>query len=264
MRKFWVSATLVLIVSSIIIFAAGCGSDNELLYDSGSDGKLAPPQKEYDPDIDPDDFIGVIDNPYFPLTPGTIFTYNGETEDGEEKIVVEVTSDTKEILEVECIVVRDTVWLDENGDGIWADPEELAEDTYDWYAQDEDGNVWYFGEDSTEYENGVPVSTEGSWEAGVNDAKPGIVMLAAPRAGTSYRQEYYEGEAEDMAKVLRLNASVSVPYGDYEDCLVTKEWTPLERGVIEHKYYAPGVGLVMEVMRAGGTDRVELVEIVEP
>ncbi len=254
MRKIRISATLVLVVGSIIIFAAGCGSDNELLYDSGSDSKLAPPQKEYDPDIDPADFVGYVDNSYFPLTPGTVFTYSGETEDGKEKIVVEVTFDTKEILGVSCIVVRDTVSVDG----------EMVEDTYDWYVQDKDGNVWYFGEDSTEYENGVPVSKEGSWEAGVDGAKPGIVMMAGPRVGASYRQEYYEGEAEDMAKVLRLNASVSVPWDSYENCLVTKEWTPLERGVIEHKYYAPGVGLIMEVMRAGGTDQVELVEIVEP
>jgi hypothetical protein len=130
MRKFWISATLVLVVSSVIMFAAGCGSEpDELIYDSGSYGKLAPPQKEYDPDIDPADFVGYVDNPYFPLTPGTTFTYNGETEDDEETIVVEVTFDTKEILGVSCIVVRDTVSVDG----------EMVEDTYDWYAQDGDG-----------------------------------------------------------------------------------------------------------------------------
>jgi hypothetical protein len=133
---------------------------------------------------------------------------------------------------VECVVVNDKAW--ENG--------KLIERTYDWHAQDKEGNVWYFGEDTKEYENGKVVSTKGSWEAGVDGAKPGIIMQAHPKVGQSYRQEYYKGEAEDMAKVINLNESVTVPYGSFDHVLVTKEWTPLEPSYAEHKYYAPGVG----------------------
>jgi len=208
--------------------------------------------KTYDPVIDPADFVDVIDNPYLPLVPGTTFTYQAEMEDGVEVNEVQVTDETKVILGVVCTVVCDRVWAD----GV------LTEGTYDWYAQDEDGNVWYFGEDTKEYdESGNVISTEGSWEAGVDGAKPGIVMEANPQPGDSYRQEYYEDVAEDMAKVLRLNASVSVPYGEFEDCLKTKEWTPLDRGVVEHKYYAWGVGLVLVTELKGKSVRVELVEI---
>lgn len=225
-------------------------------------GALSPPafakDKTHDPIIDPNDFVDgggnplPIDNPYFPLVPGTTFIYEAETEDGLEVNEVEVTVETKEILDVTCTVVLDMVWVE----GV------LTEETYDWYAQDKDGNVWYFGEDTKEYdESGNVISTEGSWEADVDGAKPGIVMEANPQPGDSYRQEYYEDVAEDMAKVLRLNASVSVPYGEFEDCLKTKEWTPLDRGVVEHKYYAWGVGLVLVTELKGKSVRVELVEI---
>jgi hypothetical protein len=211
----------------------------------------ADKDKTYNPQIDPADFVSVIDNPYFPLTPGTTFTYEAETEDGRETDVVTVTHDTKEILGVTCTVVRDTATLDDV----------IEEDTFDWYAQDKEGNVWYFGEFTTQFENGVPVGHEGSWEAGVDGAQPGIVMPADPQSGDSYRQEFLAGAAEDMAKVLRLNASVSVPYGDFENCLETKEWSPLEPGVIEHKFYARGIGLVLVEELKGKTVRQELVDI---
>jgi len=211
----------------------------------------ADKDKTYHPQIDPADFVSTIDNPYFPLIPGTTFTYEAETEDGLERDVVAVTRDTKVILGVTTTVVRDTATLD----GV------IEEDTFDWYAQDEEGNVWYFGEFTTQFENGVPVGNVGSWEAGVNGAQPGIIMLANPQPGDSYRQEFLAGVAEDMAKVLRLNASVSVPYGDFENCLETKEWTPLEPGSIEHKFYARGVGLVLVEELKGKTVRVELVDI---
>lgn len=191
----------------------------------------------HNPAINPANFTTDIDNPYFPLKPGTVWTYEGETEDGLESIAVEVTDQTREVAEVTCVVVRDTVRLDG----------EVLEDTYDWYAQDNNGNVWYMGEDTKEYEDGVVVSTEGSWEAGVDGAMPGIVMEAKPKIGDSYRQEYYRGEAEDLAGVISLNESVEVPLGSYENCLKTREWTPIEPDVLEYKYYAPGVGMVMEV-----------------
>jgi hypothetical protein len=141
---------------------------------------------------------------------------------------------------------------------VWLE-DELVEETFDWYAQDRWGNVWYFGEYATDYEDGVPVSHAGSWQAGVDGALPGIIMLANHRVGDTYRQEFYAGVAEDMGRVLSLSGSVCVPYGCFDDLLITKDWTPLEPGHIEHKYYAPGLGLILEV---GGNGSLELVDIV--
>ncbi len=216
--------------------------------DRGGDGG----DVEYEPVIVPSDFVGAVDNPYLPLAPGSRWVYEGATEDGLERIVVEVTNDTRQVMGVTCVVVRDTVTVDG----------EVTEDTWDWFAQDVHGNVWYFGEDTKEYEDGKVVSTEGAWEAGVDGAKPGIVMLAGPLVGLTYRQEYYKGEAEDMAQVLALHGTATTPAGTYSDVLRTKEWTPLEPGVAEEKYYAPGVGCVLEVVTKGGDERVELVEFV--
>jgi hypothetical protein len=219
--------------------------------DECKDGDHEPSQTdEYIVNIDPDNFVEVVDNPYFPLTPGMTFIYEGETEDGTVRVEDYITRETKQVMGVICVVVRNREW--EDGD--------LVEETFDWYAQDAEGNVWYFGEDSKEYDDG-DVSTTGSWEAGVDGALPGIIMKAKPQVGDSYRQEYYAGEAEDMGEVLSLAESASVIAGDFDDCLLTKDWTPLEPGVSEHKYYAPGVGLVLEVMVEGGSERVELVEI---
>jgi len=167
---------------------------------------------------------------------------------------VTVTNETKEIMGVTCVVVRDTVTVDG----------ELVEDTFDWYAQDKYGNVWYFGEESKQYEDGDLVSLEGSWKAGVDGAQPGIIMEADPVVGDLYRQEFAPGEAEDMGEVLALGETVTVPAGTFTDCLKTKDFTPMEPEVVEHKYYAPGVGVVKEVMVEGGTDIVELMEIVGP
>ncbi len=203
---------------------------------------------EYDPDFDAADFVSGAGNPFMPLVPGTTFIYEKATDEGTEVVVVEVTHDTVEILGVTCIVVHDTESLDG----------ELLEDTFDWFASDEDGNVWYFGEDSTEYEDGLPVSTEGSWEAGVDGALPGIVMLGDPQAGDLYREEFLCGEAEDEAIVVSLDASVDVPYGSFDNCLRTENFTRLEPGAHEDKYYAPGVGLVLEVE---GNERVELISV---
>ncbi|NIN71023.1 MAG: hypothetical protein GTO46_03615 [Gemmatimonadetes bacterium] len=200
----------------------------------------------YAPAIDAARFVTNVDNQYFPLVPGTTFVY--ETPDGGERVEVIVTEETKTIMGVTCMVVMSH----EFEDG------ELVEETADWYAQDMDGNVWYFGEDTKEYEDGEVVSTAGSWEAGVDGAQPGIIMKGAPAVGQSYRQEYYAGRAEDMGEVLALQESVTVPYGSFENLLKTKEWTPLEPGDEEHGYYAPGVGLVLE---AEGDDRLELISV---
>lgn len=210
-----------------------------------------PAPEIYNPTIDPADFVAEIDNAYFPLKPGTTFIYQGDTEEGTERNEMVVTKDTKAVLSVTNIEVWDRVWLED----------ELIEETYAWYAQDKEGNVWYFGEDSKEYEDGVVVSTTGSWEAGVDGAKPGIIMWANPQVGNSYRQEYYKGEAEDMAEVLSLNEAVSVSYGSFEDCLKTREWTPLEPDIVAHKYYAPGIGFLMEIVVGGGSEQVELIDI---
>ena len=146
-------------------------------------------------------------------------------------------------------------------------PTVLIEDTYDWYAPDNSGNVWYLGEATVErlYDedwNFIGTSTEGSWEAGIAGAEAGLIMLADPRPGLSYRQEFAAGVAEDLAKVERLNAKVSVPYGTFPDALVTKEWTPLEPGAVERKYYVAGVGLgLVEEFHGGPTVREELVRV---
>ena len=208
----------------------------------------------YDPEIDPEDFMSPEDiaanpNPYLPLVPGTVKVFEAETEDGTERIEVTVTDDTKDILDVECIVVRDTVSIDE----------ELVEDTFDWFTQDKDGNVWYFGEISLNYEDGELVDIEGSWTAGEDGAKPGIVMPEVPQVGSMYRQEFLLGEAEDMGQIYSLSESVSVPYGFFADCLMTRDWTPIEPDVTEYKYYAPGVGVVLEANFADG----EMVELVD-
>jgi hypothetical protein len=177
--------------------------------------------------------------------------YEGETGEGLERIEDTVTHETKVVMGVTCITVHNQARLDG----------ELIEETYDWYAQDVEGNVWYFGEDTTEFEDGVPVSTAGSWEAGVDGALPGIIMPVDPQVGDSYRQEYYAGEAEDMAEVVSLTESVTGPTGSYGDVLMTREWTPLEPDFAENKYYAPGVGLIREVLVQGGSGTVELVRI---
>ncbi len=202
--------------------------------------------------LDPGNFVSVIDNPYFPLTPGTTLIYRGETEDVATRDKVIVTNQTKTILGITTTVVHDLAYED----GV------LVEDTFDWYAQDVDGNVWYFGEDTKELdEKGNVISTEGSWEAGVDGAEPGIIMEANPQIGDRYYQEFYRGVAEDQAKVLELDASICVRYGCFDNVLVTKEWTRLEPGVVENKYYAKGVGLIFEVIVKGGDEQSELVRV---
>ncbi|MCX6750191.1 MAG: hypothetical protein NTZ83_01930 [Candidatus Pacearchaeota archaeon] len=205
---------------------------------------------KYNPIIDPLEFVTEVDNPHYTLTPGMSYIYQSETDEGTEKNIVVVTNETKNILGITTTVVWDRVWFND----------ELIEETYDWYTQDKEGNVWYFGEDSKDYENGVVVSTKGSWEAGIDGAEPGIVMEAHPKVGDSYRQEYYKGEAEDMGKVIALEESVTVPYRTFNDCIKTKDWSKIEPGK-EYKYYCKGVGgVVLEIVpKSGG--RVELMDV---
>jgi hypothetical protein len=208
----------------------------------------------YTPTIDPGDFAAVVDNRYFPLIPGTRWVMKGEGESAGEVTTTEVTTDTKTILGVVCTVVRDEV----DADG------ELQELTFDWYAQDAAGNVWYFGEDTAEYKNGEVTSRAGAWEAGVDGAQPGIIMPAEPVAGVIYRQEFFAGEAEDLAKAVELAATANTPAGSYADVLITEDWTPLEPKVVERKFYAPGVGLVMERIIKGGHGINRLTEFTQP
>ena len=192
-----------------------------------------PAAEVYNPHINPADFQTKVDNPWFPLVPGTIFKFQEEADGGTSENVVTVTKDTKVIMGVKCIVVYDTV----------AEKGVLKEETYDWYAQDKQGNVWYFGEATKEYKGKGKVSTEGSWEAGVKGAQPGIVMKGNPVPGEPYRQEYLAGEAEDMGQIVVVDASVTVPYGKFTGCVQTKEWSMLEPGS-EKKWYARGIGFV--------------------
>jgi len=204
------------------------------------------------PAFDPTNFGVTVTNPYMPLIPGTTYIYKG-VQDGEpSRIVTQVTRKTKDILGVTTTVVRDRAFV--RG--------ELIEATLDWYAQDVEGNVWYFGEDTKELEDGKVVSTEGSWQAGVNGARPGIIMEAHPKVGDFYRQEFAGKVAADMARVLSVNTSTETPFASFgRRVLQTQEFTRLEPGVIEHKFYARGIGFVRSVMVRGGTEVFDLVGI---
>ena len=212
---------------------------------------LAPLHGSYSPSIDPADFVRTIDNRYWPLAPGTGYRYEGvrgSTRQLDDEVVLH---STKQILGVTCTVVRDTV--SEGGRPV--------ERTFDWYAQDRQGNVWYMGEKSLELKNGHMVKASDSWESGVNGAKPGIIMPGHPRPGDAYRQEYYPpGEALDQARVLRLDGSLTVPYGAFRHVLVTSERSPLEPQT-EQKYYAPGLGEVAERVVKGHHEEFQLVRV---
>ena len=202
--------------------------------------------------LNPAEFTLEIDNPFFPLEVGSRWVYRETDTDGaRQKVVVTVTDETKRIANgVTARVVRDVVT--ENG--------EFVEVTDDWYAQDDAGNVWYLGEATTEYQNGKPVSTAGSFEAGVDGAQAGVIMPAHPKRGTRYRQEYYAGQAEDRAKVISRNAESEVPFGEFERVLKTKDVAPLPPRAVENKLYARGIGLVEALTVKGGTDREVLVK----
>ena len=195
-------------------------------------------------------FVQTIDNPWLPFRPGAQWVYRGVKDGKSSRDVVEVTGRTRTIAGVRCVAVDDRLYLR----GI------LEERTTDWYAQDAKGAVWYFGEDTAELDaKGRVTSREGSWQAGVHGARAGIVMPARPRAGQTFRQEYLAGHAEDHFRVLSVAASVHVPYASSRHALLTKEWTPLEPGVIDHKVYLRGVGMVKEETVRGGNERGELV-----
>jgi hypothetical protein len=240
---------LALLACAVALLEAGCGGAAEPA--SRAPRNPAPVTMPYETRIDAADFVAEIDNPYLPFTVGRTLVYEGVSDGERERIEVTVTEETRQVMGVTTTVVRDRAFLEGA----------LVEDTFDWFAQDRWGNVWYFGEDTAEYQDGEVVSRAGSWEAGVDGAQPGVVMLAVPRVGDLYRQEYFPGEAEDMARVRAVGGSVTVPEGSYDDVLVTEDWTPLEPDVLEHKSYALGVGVVLERVVEGGSGVLRLVEI---
>jgi len=202
------------------------------------------------PPFDPTNFVDRVDNPYLPLTPGSVYRYEG-SKDGKRALdVVKITKAKKNIQGVNATVVSDRLYL--NG--------KLEERTSDWYAQDKTGAVWYLGEDTAELDShGKVKTTEGSWETGVNGARPGIFMPLHPRVGGGGLQEFYKGHAEDHFRVLSTRARVSTPFVSSTRALRTKEWTPLEPGVVTVKYYVRGIGPVMERDVKGGTEVGRLV-----
>ncbi len=230
------------------IALAACGSNGGTSVSSGappaagtgsSTPQPSPPawtvplmQQTYNPSIDPATFTDKITNPYFPLTPGTVMIYEGTRDGVPLRIEFTVTNESKTIQGVKCVVIRDIV------------TGALEEHTSDWYAQDAKGNVWYFGEDTKEYTNGVVSSTAGSWEAGVDGAVPGIIMEAKPATGDAYRQEYRPTVAEDVAMVKQVDATVQIPGNNYSNVLVTNDRDLLDLTKDEDKFYAPGVGVV--------------------
>jgi hypothetical protein len=239
------------ILTALLATAAltGCAGDPPHSDPAGVDELTIPT-----PTPDPGDFVDGVDNPWFPLVPGTVLTYRSTGEDGTQTDTVTVTDDTRVVAGVTTVVVHD-VATDASG--------KVVEDTYDWYAQDTAGNVWYFGEDTTAYDGGR-ADTEGSWEAGVDGAEAGLIMAATPRVGDGYRQEYRAGVAEDQAEVLSLTEQRDVPAGTFADLVQTEDTTPLEPGLVELKYYAKGLGVVFEETIAGGSERVELVDVTRP
>ncbi len=230
-------------VAIAVLALVACGGGGSK---SSSSSRL--PQGTKPVKLDPADFTTNIDNPYWPIRPGSHWVYR-EVENGEaQRVDVTVTNQTKMLDGIEARVVHDRV--SRNG--------ETLEDTYDWYAQDSHGNLWYLGEDTAEYENGKLKTKEGTWAAGVNGAEPGVVVPASPRQGMRYREEYYAGHAEDGAEVLSVNSQVQVPFGRFRNALLTRNYSTIEPTVEEMKLYAKGVGPVIELLVSGGSGRTEL------
>jgi hypothetical protein len=209
-----------------------------------------PRPRDWNPTIHPEDFSTTIDNPYFPLPVGRKLLYRGETKDGVETLEVEVTNRTKNVMGVRTVVMIERHRLDG----------EIVEISENWFAQHSDGTVWYFGEFSQSYENGQPSGTGGSWEAGQDGALPGIIMLASPQTGDSYFQEFAPDVAQDQAQVKSTNESTTVLLGSFGGVVVTKEWTALEPNSVEKKFYAPGIGLIME--EESGSFHLELYQVI--
>ena len=248
-------AALVAGVSAAVVTLTGCGAGaTSQSAQSKTQVQAKPsglPESSEPVKLNPADFTADITNPYTPWKPGSRWVYREIGENGEQvRVVITATSVTRKIANgVTARVVRDTV----TSDG------EIVEDTFDWYAQDKDGTVWYLGEDTAEFENGKISSREGSFEAGVDGALPGVSMPGKPEPGLAYRQEFYEGEAEDNGEVLSVQEMADVAAGHFDKVLLTKDTITIEPDVLEYKLYAPGVGSVLTFGVSGGGGREELV-----
>jgi hypothetical protein len=223
-----------------------------ILAAAGPGCSSSPTGPNYNPVI-PTDLSSTVTNPFFPLVPGSIYQYSGQTPDGLETSTFQVMAAPRVVNGVIAAEVHDVVYLDGA----------LIEDTYDWYAQDGTGNVWYLGEDTKEIDNGHVISREGTWQWGVKKALPGIIMPANPagQVDVAYRQEFKKGVAEDWGKVISLNQTVTVSYGTFNGCVVTEDWSDLEPTIPhESKTYCPQVGIVLEVV-LDGSERIELVGV---
>jgi hypothetical protein len=253
-EQFPTTALAAFAITLAAALLGGCGSSGGGTSTTATATDLAPVHGAYSPSIDPADFVSTIDNRYFPLKPGTTFLYKGVHENGKtpqtDKEIV--TSKTKQILGVRCVVVRDIV-------SSYGKP---IEKTFDWYALDMDGIVWYMGEDTRVVGHGRFVKMSDSWEGGVNGAQPGIIMPGNPQPGEEYRQEYYPGHALDQARVLGSGGPVKVTYGSYKHTLLTVETSPrIDPGVAERKYYVAGLGDVKEQTVSGNREQIELVSV---
>lgn len=252
MPKYHRLARVVILVGLVL---AGCRQSTAPLSENAT-AKTETVQEAVPPALGEHRFVPRSDNPYFPLVPGTKLHYRSRTDEGTETEDFIVTHKTKVIQGVKTRVIEDIVRLDGA----------VTEHTFDWFAQDEDGNVWYFGEDSRTFDpvTGRLISREGSWKAGEDGAEAGIIMKAHPKVGETYNEENAPGVAEDKARVLSLDAVAKVPAGTFRRCLQTENFTPLDPEFREHKFYARGVGLVLEVLVSGGEEQNKLVRITRP
>src|SRR5919108_4078288 len=242
-----------LVAGSMLSLAlVGCGSNGGSDSSSGASSasqESTLPRGSEPANLDPAEFTTRIDNPYWPLAPGSKWVYR-EVENGVvQRVEVTVTNRTKVVDGVTARVVHDVVTT--HGQPV--------EKTFDWYAQDSAGNVWYLGEDTQEYDKGKVVSTAGSWQAGVGRAEAGVIMPAQPEVGLSYRQEYDPGNAEDRARVTNVDAKARVPFGSFDGVLQTKDVNPLETNFVESKYYAKGVGPIETIQVSGGQAHEQLI-----
>lgn len=263
LRRTVLATAMAVAIAASCVTVAGCSAGDESRrgganLSTANSRSSRPPDEavidpgdggSYQPVVDPAEFVDGIDNPYFPLEPGTRWVYEGVDNGERERIELEATTETKVILDIAAVGVADINYVDG----------ELAAVTTDWYSQDRAGNVWYLGEDTQNYENGRPTDTEG-WEAGVDGALPGIFVPGEPKVGDAFRQNYQAGRLEELAEVVRVGAARSIGLGEYRDVIVIRTWTPLEPKIIEEKYYAPGVGKIYETHTAGGKGGTELVE----